>query len=80
MPWAAPEGITFDKDYIYFRDIDISTVGILNRITKKIDWHTRINDLEPRPMIIINDIQITENQIYVLDTGGTLNIFERELI
>jgi hypothetical protein len=76
--WAAPEGVTFDSDYIYFRDIEVATVGIMHRQTKQIEWHTRLNDQEPRVRDVINDIQVSGNKLYVLDTGGTLHIFERE--
>jgi hypothetical protein len=76
--WANPQGVVFDDQYIYFRDIEISMVGVLCRQTHKIVWHQRINDLEPRPSIIINNIQITETNLYVLDTGGTLHIFEKK--
>lgn len=75
--WADPQGIVFDENYVYFRDIEISTVGVLNRKSKQIEWHTRINNLQPRPSTIINDIQISEDKLYVLDTGGTLHIFEK---
>ena len=76
--WAAPEGVIFDNDYIYFRDIEVATVGIMHRQTKKIEWHTRLNDQEPMVRDVINDIQVSDNKLYVLDSGGTLHIFEKE--
>lgn len=76
--WAAPEGVTFDNDYIYFRDIEVATVGIMHRQTKQIEWHTRLNDQEPMVRDVINDIQVPDNKLYVLDSGGTLHIFEKE--
>ena len=58
--------------------LGISTVSIIERHTGKILWYKRIKDLEPRPSIIISDIQIGDNNLYVLDTGSTLHIFEKE--
>jgi hypothetical protein len=57
--WANPQGMVFDESYIYFRDIEISTVGVLSRQTQKIVWYQKINDLEPRSSIIINNIQVS---------------------
>jgi hypothetical protein len=76
--WHNPEGMKFDEDYIYFRDVERSTIGILNRNTKIIDWHNKLRDVEPRPVDIINDIQITKNKIYTLLTDGTLFVFEKD--
>jgi hypothetical protein len=78
--WHNPEGMKFDEDYIYFRDVERSTIGILNRNTKIIDWHNKLRDVEPRPVDIINDIQITKNKIYTLLTDGTLFVFEKDEI
>jgi hypothetical protein len=76
--WANPEGMRFDNKYIYCRDLEISTVSIIERHTGKIVWYEPINDLTPRPSIIISDIQIGDNNLYVLDTSSTLHIFEKE--
>lgn len=79
IDWADPEGIAFDDNYIYFRDIEIATIGVLNRQTKQIEWYYRLYDTIPRTNVVINDIQVSDNKLYVLDTGGTLHIFEREI-
>lgn len=75
--WADPKGMIFDEDYIYFRDISISKVGVFGRKTRHIVWSGKVNDSEERVMTVINNIQVADNKLYVLDSGGTLHIFEK---
>lgn len=75
---AAPEGIAYDEHYIYFKDNEISTVGVLNRQTKQIEWHDKLYELPGRSYVMIRDIQVAANKMYVLDEKGVLHIYERE--
>jgi hypothetical protein len=74
--FASPEGMVFDENYIYFRDNELATVGILNRKTKQIDWQHRLYDAPA----VISDIQVSTGKLYALDTMGVLHIFEKETI
>lgn len=55
-------------------NVDLSSVLVLNRETKRVDWlHTfKENGLGT------NVPQITDTHLYQLDTEGTLHIFEKE--
>ncbi|NBB31836.1 hypothetical protein [Cellulophaga sp. BC115SP] len=75
---AAPEGIAYDEQYIYFKDNEVSTVGVLNRQTKQIEWHDKLYELPGRSYVMIRDIQVAANKMYVLDEKGVLHIFEKE--
>jgi hypothetical protein len=76
---AAPEGIAYDEQYIYFKDNEVSTVGVLNRQTKQIEWHDKLYELPGRSYVMIRDIQVAANKMYVLDEKGVLHIFEKEI-
>ncbi|KAF2517832.1 PQQ-binding-like beta-propeller repeat protein [Flavobacterium foetidum] len=66
----------YTKTHIYFIDNINGKIVIFNRITKNFDW---IYTFPPESCTgILNDIQISKNKLYVLDTGGTLHIFEKE--
>jgi hypothetical protein len=75
---AAPEGIAYDEHCIYFKDNEVSTVGVLNRKTKQIEWHDKLYELPGRSYVMIKDIQVAANKMYVLDEKGVLHIFEKE--
>jgi hypothetical protein len=61
--------------YIYFIDNINGKIIIFNRITKNFDW---IYSFPSESCTgILNDIQISKNKLYVLDTGGTLHIFKK---
>jgi len=63
-------------DYIYFIDKLNAKIGIFDRQNKKIIEAYAFP--ENSCTGIINDLQVTDNKMYVLDTGGTLHIFEKE--
>jgi hypothetical protein len=70
----------FTKDYIYFisspsHSVYSNRIGVFDKSAKKIVWSTSLN-LET--FITLNQIQVGYNKIYVLDSGGTLHIFEKE--
>ena len=82
-----PTDITFKKavytkDYIYFMGgytFATNIVGVFNRKTYNIDWQESINLTETDKFNNLKDIQYADNKIYVLDTEGTLRIFEKQL-
>ncbi len=76
----------FTEEYIYFiasqKSVILNNiVGVFNRKTLKIDWQEEV-DILPKtnadPYNSFTDIQVGDNKIYVLNTEGTLWIFERE--
>ena len=79
MRFARP---SFTKDYIYFLGGGFSSnsVGVFNRKTLQIDWlHQFEFDQSGVEYIQLNQPpQVADDKLYVLDTGGTLHIFERE--
>ena len=67
----------YTTTHIYFIDNIYGKVILFNRATKKFDW---IYTFAPESCTgILNDIQITNHKLYVLDTGGTLHIFEKQI-
>tara|TARA_R110000868_G_scaffold196307_1_gene442188 strand:- start:12 stop:1028 length:1017 start_codon:yes stop_codon:yes gene_type:complete len=60
---------TANKDTLHGRHI-----GILDYNTLEILWQTEIKDLRGT----FKDFQVTQDKIYVLDTGNQLHIFEKE--
>jgi hypothetical protein len=76
---------TYTENYIYFtaygKEIEISILGVFNRKILQIDWLEKM--IMPRmdsyAYVSFNQApQVSENKLYVLDSGGTLHIFERE--
>jgi outer membrane protein assembly factor BamB len=76
---------TYTENYIYFtaygKEIEISILGVFNRKILQIDWLEKM--IMPRmdsyAYVSFNQApQVAENKLYVLDSGGTLHIFERE--
>jgi hypothetical protein len=70
----------FTKDYIYFissppHSVYSNRIGVFDKSAKKIVWSTQI---ALDTFITLNQIQVSEDKIYVLDSGGTLHIFEKE--
>jgi outer membrane protein assembly factor BamB len=69
-----------DEDYIYFYDkkfIGLNQcckVAVLDRKTLKVVWSYDFAQHGTAPM----QMEKTENHLFVLDSGGTLHIFERE--
>lgn len=59
-----------------FANIDLSSILVLNRKTKKVDWLYVIKGTG----VGTNIPQITKTHLYQLDTDGTLYIFEKESI
>ena len=71
---------TYTEDYIYFTgayhyQLSPNLVGVFNRKTLIIDW---IHEVENLTGSLNQPPQVADDKLYVLDTGGTLHIFERE--
>lgn len=65
----------YTETHIYFIDNINGKIIIFNRITKNFDW---IYTFPPESCTgILNDIQISKDKLYILDTGGTLHVFKR---
>lgn len=72
---------TTTKSHIFsitgrFGETFSSQVFAFNRETHKIDWQYKFNYLDAyvRP----TKVEVSENNLFVLDSGGTLHIFEKE--
>jgi hypothetical protein len=86
MPPFAIKQAVFTEKYIYFiasqKSVILNNiVGVFNRETLQIDWQEELDILPKKssdPYNSLLQIQATEDKIYVLDSGGTLHIFERE--
>jgi outer membrane protein assembly factor BamB len=75
-------------DYIYFvaahqKQLQCEIVGVFNRKTFSIDWQENIN-LSVDPALgyqasINQKPQATADKIYVLDTGGALHIYQKDV-
>jgi hypothetical protein len=84
-PFAIKQAV-FTEKYIYFiasqKSVILNNiVGVFNRETLQIDWQEELDILPKKssdPYNSLLQIQATEDKIYVLDSGGTLHIFERE--
>jgi hypothetical protein len=78
MRFARPN---FTEEYIYFLTggVASSGVGVFNRKTLQIEWLYQFEFDESADEILqLNQTpQVADNKLYVLDTGGTLHIFER---
>jgi len=71
----APQNIHFE-DFIYFIDKLNFKIGAFDRHHKAIEIAYTFP--ENSCTGFLNDIQVSDNKFYVLDSGGTLHIFERE--
>jgi hypothetical protein len=78
---------TFTEDYIYFtasfnQNISPTVLGVFNRKTLTIDWQHEPNlAIDPNLGYLAslnNAPQVGENELYVLDSSGTLFIFEKD--
>jgi hypothetical protein len=74
----------FTPDYIYFLigGVCSTSVGIFDRKILQIVWqHDFVFDQSGAEYIMLNQPpQVADNKLYVLDTGGTLHIFERTAV
>ncbi|MDZ7900772.1 MAG: hypothetical protein U5N85_22430 [Arcicella sp.] len=77
---------TYTTEYIYFTGsynqlLQPHLVGVFNRKLLKVEWVHDINlSIDPKmgyPPSLNQPPQVSENKLYVLDTGGTLHIFEK---
>jgi hypothetical protein len=61
-----------------------SLLGVFNRQTRQIDWlHDMTLSIDPNLGYVasLNQApQISDDKLYVLDSGGTLHIFEKEQV
>lgn len=78
---------TYTTDYIYFtgsynNQLQPHLIGVFNRKLLKVDWvHDMDLSIDPKmgySPSLNQPPQVDENKLYVLDTGGTLHIFEKE--
>ena len=69
----------YDDKYIYaFEGRDSNRFAVLDREKKEVIWSSEL--LQKRNEIsYIIDMQISENNIYILDSNDTLRIFERRI-
>ncbi|MFN7115372.1 MAG: hypothetical protein ACK4TA_01150 [Saprospiraceae bacterium] len=70
------EHIFFASEYILPSAQRVQKVAAFNRSTKLIDWSYTFEDLAP--MVMPKAPVIEGDRLYILDTGGTLHIFERK--
>ncbi|MCU0325665.1 MAG: hypothetical protein MUF45_10490, partial [Spirosomaceae bacterium] len=70
------ERYCYDANYFYYLDAFNGKIGVINRNTKNLDWVYTFS--EGSTMGILMKIEVSENHLFVLDSGGTLHIFERE--
>ena len=77
---------TYTDDYVYFtgsynQRLQPHLVGVFNRKTFSVDWiHDVDLTTDPKmgyPPSLNQAPQVNGNKLYVLDTGGTLHIFEK---
>ena len=54
--------------------INSTHIGVLDYHTLDLLWYTEVKDRKAG----LRDLQVTEDKIYVLDTGNQLHIFEKE--
>jgi outer membrane protein assembly factor BamB len=80
---------TYTENYIYFTGsynnrFQPHILGVFNRKTLQIDWiHDMDLSIDPKLGYVasLNQApQFSEDRLYVLDSGGTLHIFERDEI
>jgi outer membrane protein assembly factor BamB len=78
---------TYTENYIYFTGsynnrFQPHLLGVFNRRTLQIDWAENMDlSIDPKLGYVasLNQApQVSEDKLYVLDSGGTLHIFEKE--
>jgi hypothetical protein len=78
---------TYTEDYIYFtgsynRALSPYLLGVFNRKTLAVEWLYDFGDALANQGDYAHSLnqapQVAGNKLYVLDSGGTLHIFERE--
>ncbi|MFN7115370.1 MAG: hypothetical protein ACK4TA_01140 [Saprospiraceae bacterium] len=70
------EHIFFASEYILPSAQRVQKVAAFNRSTKLIDWSYTFEDLAPT---VMPKAPVVEgDRLYILDTGGTLHVFERK--
>jgi|GEM_PF-4688130 len=68
----------FDRTHFYFVDPMSGRIACFNRETKTFDWTYAFP--EGSTMGFLMDIKVTDKNLYVLDSGGTLHVFEKEAV
>jgi outer membrane protein assembly factor BamB len=66
----------YDEHYFYYLDAFNGKIGIIDRTTKKLIWVYSFSEASTSGILM--KIEVSENYLFVLDSGGTLHIFERE--
>ncbi len=78
---------TYTENYVYFTGsynnrFQPHLLGVFNRQTRQIDWlHDMTLSVDPNLGYVasLNQVpQVTDDKLYILDSGGTLHIFEKE--
>lgn len=72
------ERYCYDDNYFYYLDAFNGKIGVINRNTKNLDWVYSFPDGSTTGILM--KIEVSENHLFVLDSGGTLHIFEREKV
>ncbi len=66
----------YDEHYFYYLDAFNGKIGVIDRETKKLIWVYSFPEASTSGILM--RIEVSENHLFVLDSGGTLHIFERE--
>ncbi|MBG6133654.1 hypothetical protein IWQ47_005126 [Aquimarina sp. EL_43] len=85
MTWQVPFSFSnstyvIKNNHLYFTQEKNNTIGIIDLQTKKLLWHTDIEINSGDTIPIITDIKVYDTRLYILDSGNTLHIFEKDEI
>lgn len=67
-------------NYLYFSQKNGNVIGIIDLASKKLVWHTKLEIDSSDFIPMVTAIESMDNCLYVLDSGNTLHVFEKEIV
>lgn len=67
-------------NYLYFSQKNGNVIGIIDLASKKLVWHTKLEIDSGDFIPMVTAIESMDNCLYVLDSGNTLHVFEKEIV
>ncbi|WP_106794266.1 hypothetical protein [Aquimarina sp. Aq78] len=85
MTWQVPFSFSnstyvIKNNHLYFTQEKNNALGIIDLQAKKLLWHSDIEINSGGIIPIITDIKVYDTRLYILDSGNTLHIFEKDEI
>lgn len=67
-----------ENDHLYFTQQKGNTIGVINLKTEELLWHIDLEIDSGEIIPLFKDLKVYNDKLYVLDSGNTLHIFEKD--